>query len=86
MIVTKLRLFILACTLSFIANVAAYDVDKRQASKLVQAKYKVQRLLNVDAISAGGTKVFKIRMLLKTGRVKIVYVNSKTSRITEKKP
>ncbi|NRA61864.1 MAG: hypothetical protein HRU25_13335 [Psychrobium sp.] len=86
MIVNKLRLLALICTLSFIANVAAYDVNERQASKLVQSKYKAQKLLKVEQINAGGTKVFKVKMLLKNGRLKTVYVNSKTSRITDKKP
>jgi len=74
-------------TILCLSNIAAAkDIDERQASKLAQKKYSAQKLLKVEPIDSHGIKHFKIKLLISNGRLKTVYVNSKSGKITESKP
>ncbi|OIQ46413.1 PepSY domain-containing protein [Psychrobium sp. nBUS_13] len=64
----------------------AFDISERKASQLVQSKYKAKKLLKVESISSRGTKAFKIKILLDSGRLKTVYVNKKSGKISERQP
>jgi len=83
---TKLTLIVLACVLC-LSNLAwAKSIDERQASKLAQNKYSAKKLLKVEAITSRGNKLFKVKLLISNGRLKTVYVDSKSGKITENKP
>ena len=86
MTLTKLKLFLLCITLSLSSIAFAKNVDERQASKLAQQKYNAEKLLKVESITSRGNKLFKIRLLISNGRLKTVYVDSKTGKITDSKP
>ena len=86
MILTKLKLIVIGCILCLSGNTYAQDIDERQASKLAQKKYSAQKLLKVESITARGNKLFKIKLLISNGRLKTVYVDSKSGKITENKP
>ncbi len=86
MILTKLKLVVLGCIISLSSLAFAKDIDERQASKLAQKKYGAEKLLKVEAITARGNKLFKVKLLISNGRLKTVYVDSKSGKITEKKP
>jgi len=64
----------------------AFDISEREASTLVQNKYKAQKLLKVKSISNHGVKAFKVKILLNSGRLKTVYVNKKNGQISERQP
>jgi len=83
---TKLTLVVLGFMLSLSHSASARDIDERQASKLAQKKYSAQKLLKVEPITSRGTKVFKVKLLVSNGRLKTVYVDSKSGKITENKP
>lgn len=64
----------------------AFDVNERAASELAKKKFKAQKLLKVESISSRGTKAFKIKMLLNSGRLKTVFVDKKSGKISERQP
>jgi len=86
MILTKLKLVVLGAIIGLSGNAFAKDIDERQASKLAQEKYSAKKLLKVEAITSRGNKLFKVKLLISNGRLKTVYVDSKTGKISEKKP
>jgi len=86
MILTKLKLVVLSAIIGLSSNAFAKDIDERQASKLAQKKYSAKKLLKVEAITTRGNKLFKVKLLISNGRLKTVYVDSKTGKISEKKP
>lgn len=86
MTLTKLKLVVLACIISLSSLAFAKDIDERQASKLAKKKYSAEKLLKVESVTSRGVKLFKIKLLISNGRLKTVYVNSKSGKITEKKP
>ena len=70
-----------------VSNLAfAFDVSERQASELVQTKYKAKNLLKVESVSSHGVNAFKVKILLVNGRAKTVYVIKKTGKISERQP
>lgn len=80
----KLAVLFIGIALSFQSY--AFDISERKASQLVQSKYKAKKLLKVESISSRGTKAFKIKILLDNGRLKTVYVNKKSGKISERQP
>lgn len=86
MTLNKFKLVVLSVLLSISCAVLAFDVSERKASELVQSKYKAKKLLKIESISSRGTKAYKIKILLNSGRLKTVYVNKKSGRISERQP
>ncbi len=86
MTLNKFKLVILSVLLTISCAVLAFDVSEREASELVQSKYKAKKLLKVESISSRGTKAYKIKILLNSGRLKTVYVDKKSGRISERQP
>lgn len=80
------NLITLSTLLVISSNAFAFDVNERQASKLVQDKYKTKKLLKVQSVSSHGTTAYKVKVLLDSGRLKTVYVNKKNGKISERQP
>lgn len=87
MTLSKLKLVIIAAlTLSLSFIVVAKEINERQASKLAQKKYSAEKLLKVETIMLRGQKLYKVKLLVSNGRLKTVYVDSKTGSVSAKKP
>jgi len=86
MTLNKFKWVILSALLVISSLALAYDISERKASELVQSKYNAKKLLKVESISSRGTKAFKVKILLNSGRLKTVYVNKKNGKISERQP
>jgi uncharacterized protein YpmB len=86
MTLNKFKWVILSVLLTASTLALAYDISERKASELVQSKYNAKKLLKVESISSRGTKAFKVKILLNSGRLKTVYVNKKSGKISERQP
>lgn len=86
MTLKTLKLAVLFIGIALSTQSYAFDISERKASQLVQSKYKAKKLLKVESISSRGTKAFKIKILLDSGRLKTVYVNKKSGKISERQP
>ncbi|MCG7533150.1 hypothetical protein MHM98_17620 [Psychrobium sp. MM17-31] len=86
MTLKTLKLAVLFIGIALSAQSYAFDISERKASQLVQSKYKAKKLLKIESISSRGTKAFKIKILLDSGRLKTVYVNKKSGKISERQP
>lgn len=80
------KLITLSTLFAISSHTFAFDVTEREASTLVQNKYKAKKLLKVKSISNHGTTVFKVKILLNSGRLKTVYVNKNNGQISERQP
>lgn len=86
MILQTFKIALLSLLIAISSQSFAFDISERKASQLVQDKYKAKKLLKVESISSRGTKAFKIKILLNSGRLKTVYVNKKSGQISESQP
>lgn len=73
-----LRTLLLASVL--VATPPALAIDRDQAAAQVQ-KQTGGRVLSVDSAERDGVKVFRVKVLTRSGEVRVVIVDAKTGRI-----
>ncbi len=75
---SKLRALLVAVLLA--ATPLAHAIDRDQAAAQVQ-KQTGGRVLSVDSAQRDGRKVFRVKVLTRSGEVRIVVVDAKSGRI-----
>ncbi|MDP2562285.1 hypothetical protein [Psychrobium sp. 1_MG-2023] len=82
MITSILKRLSLIALITFSANTIAADSNEQKASKLALTKYKATKLLKVERVKE---QQFKVKLLLANGRLKTVFVNTKSGKVSERK-
>ncbi|MCB1916750.1 MAG: PepSY domain-containing protein [Rhodocyclaceae bacterium] len=63
-----------------LAAAPAHAIDRDQAAAQVQ-KQTGGRVLSVDSADRDGRKVFRVKVLTRSGEVRIVVIDAKTGRV-----
>jgi len=79
---------IILLPLSFIllqAGAIAGVINEREATQQARLKYEA-KVLAVKSVDASNTSYFKIKLLLKNGRIKTVFIDTNTGEFLKKEP
>jgi len=69
----------------FNTSAIAGAINERDATQQARTEYHA-KVLAVKSIAAASTNYFKIKLLLKNGRIKTVYIDSSNGKFLKKEP